>query len=119
MKENGLLLEYVFDNMNDDEQVVMEAIAQNVNAYDFISDRLKKDQTIGLFTLEKNASKIFLLDDSLKYNKNFILKAINAATEKTKANIEKKYEGPELLDLNKTFHNDPEIIKALKEAKAL
>ena len=108
VKNNGLLLEYVFNNMDDDEEVVMEALKQNVEAHTYISERLLENRKIQLFILERGP-KIFFIND-----KQLIIDAINAAAKTAKQT--RKYTGPRLETIHKDLENNVEIITALKAA---
>ena len=65
MELNGILLEFVKNDLKNDKAVVTLAVQQNGLAYYFASDELKKDPDIIYFTVSQNGMILENIDESL------------------------------------------------------
>lgn len=70
--KNGTALKDLPD-FQDDEDVVMTAINQNVNALQFANERLRDDEEVFFSIIDKNQQALFYASDRLLDDKKFIM----------------------------------------------
>lgn len=73
---DGLLLNELINDLNDDYEVVLEAVRENPMALEFASSRLKDDESIVLTAISLNPNALKFASQRLKNDENFIIKGI-------------------------------------------
>lgn len=66
VKENGLFLKFISDELKDDKDVVMQAVKDNAYALQYASERLKDDEDVVFEAMEKNTLAFRFASDRLK-----------------------------------------------------
>jgi hypothetical protein len=73
---NGLMLEFVKDELNDDIDVVMAAVNSYGVALQYASDRLKDDETIVMAAIQQSVMALKYASPMLKQQKHIVMFAI-------------------------------------------
>jgi lambda repressor-like predicted transcriptional regulator len=73
VKENGLALEYASDELKNDREVVLAAVEENGWAIEYASDELKNDREVVLAAVKKNGWTIGYANEELKNDQEILL----------------------------------------------
>lgn len=73
---NGLILEHLNDSQRDDLNIVFDCICQNLQSYQFASERVKNYQAFLLKLIDRNAEHFFLMNVEHQSNPIYIEKAL-------------------------------------------
>ena len=92
VKHEGVLLKYASRQLKNDRAIVLAAITQNWEAFQFASAGLKRDTDITLFAVRKNGLALAFASDVLKNNKKVVFKAVSQNWEALKYASEKMKE---------------------------
>ncbi len=72
INQNPLALEFVDARYRDDDKLVLECIMRNTAYYEFISPRLKQSINIAEETVKSNSYAVYLLEDTVREQLNII-----------------------------------------------
>jgi hypothetical protein len=80
VQKNGLALQHVPPELQDDKEVVLAAVAQEGLALLYASDRLKQDEDVVMTAVKQNGYAIKYVDDTLANLANAILAALKTTS---------------------------------------
>ena len=100
----GSMLQYASEKLQDDKEVVLEAVKISCYELKYASERLKADKEITLEAVKQNGLALEYADDSLKKNKEIVLEALKENV------LTLKY-------ADDSLKNDPDILAIVNKKK--
>ena len=76
IKQNPYALRFASEELRGDKEIVLEAIGRSASTYKYVSKKLKNDKEIALEVVKKKGSSIYLLPYEFRYDKDIILEAV-------------------------------------------
>ena len=99
------LLKYVSKELQDNDDIAYSAVITRAGSYEFVSDRLHKDQDLLELAMSYSAMNFIFADSSLKENKDLVLSILDEHAE---------LRSPWFLEtLPKMLRSSPDILSAL------
>ena len=99
VRQDGLMLENVSDELKNDEEIVLAAVRQDSMALQYASDAMKRNRRVVLAAGQQNQMALVFANDELKGDRNFALELV-------------QLNGLTLPYLNPAFLDDKEIALA-------
>jgi len=118
-KQNGCSLQYMSNNMRDDQDVVHTAVKQNSNAFQYASENLRGDRQFMLSILPKYSRIIAWALPELQDDREIILKILGGGMGIPNAIKKFVYSSPEYIWVAIGNHNilDAKICKCREISK--